>query len=190
MHHETGRDLDAESRWRSWMSEAQRGDRSCYELLLVELLPFVRRIVRGRIGDRPAAEDIVQEVLLSIHTARHTYRSERPFTPWVRAIARNAVIDWRRRQSRLQRREVALEGHEVAGAVEPVTAVSGELSPDLRRALETLPEPQRQAVLLLKVQGLSVSEAAEHVGISAGALKLRAHRGYRALRSVLGREPL
>lgn len=171
------------------MAEAQRGDRSSYERLLNELLPFVRRVVRGRIGNRPAAEDIVQEVLLSIHLARHTYRPERPFGPWVRAITRNAVIDWLRRQGRQQRREVALEGQELAGELAAPERVE-PLSPSVRRALEALPEANRQAVLLLKVEGLSVSEAARRVGISPGALKLRAHRGYRALRTLLGREPV
>jgi RNA polymerase sigma-70 factor (ECF subfamily) len=190
MEGKAGRDLDRESRWRSWMTAAQRGERASYERLLTELLPFVRGLVRGRIGDRPAVEDIVQEVLLSIHTARHTYRAERPFSPWVRAIARNAVTDWGRREARRSRRELALEAVEIPAAEpsqEPATKV---LSPALRRALAALPEPQRQAVLLLKVEGLSVAEAARHVGISPGALKLRAHRAYRGLRTLLGRDLL
>ena len=64
------------------------------------------------------------------------------------------------------------------------------LSPGITRALETLPDAQRQAVVLLKLEGLSVAEAAERIGITPGAVKLRAHRGYRALRDVLGRELL
>ena len=169
------------------MRAAQEGDGQAYEALLLELLPFVRALVRERMGRDPAAtEDVVQEVLLSIHTARHTYRPERPLRPWVRAIARNAVIDWSRWRTR--RREVTLEGIELADPRGHEPSGNGRLSPSLERALASLPDGQRQAVLLLKVQGLSVAEAALRAGISPGALKLRAHRGYLALRRSLGVE--
>jgi RNA polymerase sigma-70 factor (ECF subfamily) len=169
------------------MAAAQAGDREAYQRLLGELLPFVTSLVRGRLADASAAQDIAQDVLLSIHTARHTYRPERDLSPWVRAIARNATVDWQRRQARRRRRERPLEDHEIA-APEPDPAPAEELPPPLRRALDALPAAQREAVHLLKVQGLSVAEAARRVGISPGALKLRAHRGYLALRSLLGRE--
>ena len=185
----TSRNEERDERWRAWMAAAQSGDRKLYELLLGELLPFVRGVVRGRVFDAAAAEDIVQDVLLSIHTARHTFRPERPLAPWVRAIARNAVIDWGRRGVRLRRRESDVDVETLEEAESP----DGEprslrLSPGLERALDALPDSQRQAVWLLKVEGLTVSEAAERVGVSDGALKLRAHRGYEALRTRLGRE--
>ncbi len=167
------------------MIAAQRGDAESYQRLLTELLPFVRGVVRGRLRDDAAADDVVQEVLLSIHTARHTYRPERPLRPWVRAIARNAVVDQVRRRARA--REVALDSAD--GVAAPPGPPSRRLAPGLLRVLAGLPEAQRQAVMLLKVEGLSVGEAAKRAGVSPGALKLRAHRGYRALRDLLGREP-
>jgi RNA polymerase sigma-70 factor (ECF subfamily) len=168
------------------MVAAQRGDARAYEHLLEALLPFVRGIVGSRLRDPAAAEDVTQEVLLSIHTARHTYRSERPLLPWVRAIARNAVVDQLRRAGR--RREVELDP--VAHAPhETPDPLARRLSPGLERALQSLPASQREAVTLLKVEGLSVTDAAARLGVSPGALKLRAHRGYRALRDLLGREP-
>lgn len=170
------------------MAAAQSGDRQLYEQLLEELLPFVRGVVRGRVSDAAAAEDIVQDVLLSIHTARHTYRPERPLAPWVRAIARNAVIDWGRRGVRMRRRESDVDVETVEAAAPARDTGPERLPPALERALETLPDAQRQAVLLLKVEGLTVGEAAERVGVSTGAMKLRAHRGYEGLRTLLGRE--
>jgi RNA polymerase sigma-70 factor (ECF subfamily) len=188
MKGETKKREDRSERWRAWMAAAQQGDADAYQRLLTELLPFVSGIVRGRTGDDPAAEDIVQEVLLSIHTARHTYRPERPVEPWVRTIARNAVIDWARRQARARGRESGVDAADLADA--RVDSPSAVLSPGVERALSSLPEAQRQAVVMLKLEGLTVAEAAERAGTTPGALKLRAHRGYRALRGVLGRELL
>jgi len=175
-------------RWRVWMAAAQQGDAEAYQRLLTELLPFVSGVVRRRVGDDPAAEDIVQEVLLSIHTARHTYRSERPLEPWVRTIARNAVIDWIRKRARARGRESGVDAADLPAP--ELESPSAALSPGVERALTSLPEAQRQAVVMLKLEGLTVAEAAERVGTTPGALKLRAHRGYRALRDLFGRELL
>lgn len=167
------------------MEEAQRGDRGAYQRLLVELLPFVRGVVRERVRSGEE-DDVVQEVLLSIHSARHTYRPGRPLSPWVRAIARNASIDWLRREIRQRRRTSDADTADVPAPEPSDDAEARPLPPGLQRALARLPEPQREAVLLLKVEGLSVAEAARRIGVSPGAVKLRAHRGYRALRGSLG----
>ena len=136
-----------------------------YEKLLLELLPHVRRQVARRIGDPAEREDIVQNVLISLHRARHTYRSERPFGPWLRAVVRNASIDWMRARGRRLRHELSLE--EVAQpSYESPLPGEDALSPELEGALASLPENQRKAVELLHVEGLSVAEAAEGVGVS------------------------
>ena len=170
------------------MAAAQAGDREAYEQLLSDILPMLRRVVRSRVSDSSAADDIVQEVLLSIHTARHTYRPERPLGPWVRTIARNAVIDWGRRQSRQLKRQVDLDTVEPASEEKGPDEFDRGLSPSVRRALESLPDSQREAVVMLKLEGLALQEAAQRAGVSVGALKLRAHRGYRGLRDLLGKE--
>ena len=170
------------------MIAAQAGDGMVYEKLLLELLPYVRRQVARRVGEPAEREDIVQNVLISLHRARHTYRSERPFGPWLRAVVRNASIDWMRARGRRLRHELSLE--EVAEpSYEAPLPGEDALSPELEGALASLPENQRKAVELLHVEGLSVAEAAERVGVSPGALKVRAHRGYRALRALVRRDP-
>ena len=178
-----------ETQWRVWMTAAQRGDAIAYELLLHALVPALRGFVRRRLSDPSAAEDVVQAVLLSIHRARHTWRAERPFGPWWRAIARNAVIDAARRRGRRAAREVPLapehEAFTAAGATDVATEA---LSPELRGALEQLSPSQREAVELLHVEELSVAEAALRAGTTPGALKVRAHRGVAVLRRLLGRE--
>lgn len=182
-----GNRIEREVRWAAWMEQTQQGDPVAYERLLGELLPLVRAVVRERIRGSEA-EDVVQEVLLSIHSARHTHRPGRPVAPWVRAIARNAAIDWIRKEVRARRRHADVDAAEIPAPASSPDVEARPLPRGLRRALERLPTAQREAVLLLKVEGLSVAEAARRVGVSPGAIKLRAHRGYRALRGLLGAE--
>ncbi len=174
-----------EDPWGAWMAAAQDGDGLAYERLLREIVPMLRAFVTSRLRDPVAAEDVVQNVLLSMHRARHTYRPERPFAPWLRAIARNAITDLRREQARRRERETDAEVEHLEGAMPRVEAA---LSERLVRALDQLPGSQREAVALLHLEGLSVAEAAERAGVSPSALKVRAHRGYKALRQILGRE--
>ncbi|MEE9281183.1 MAG: sigma-70 family RNA polymerase sigma factor [Myxococcota bacterium] len=168
------------------MEAAQAGDGVAYERLLLAVLPVLRQLVSARLGDPSSVEDVVQNVLFSIHRARHTFQPGRPFGPWMRAIARNAVVDGQRQRSGRLRRERPLSEAEEVEDKSEATAAAAPLSSSLRRALEALPPGQRQAVELIHLRELSVSEAAKRVGITPGALKLRAHRGYRALRALLG----
>ena len=176
---------EEDARWSGWMAAAQEGDADAYRRLLDELLPALRRLVRARIRDPETAEDVVQNTLLSIHRARHTYRPERSFGPWMRTIARNAMTDAFRERGRRGEREVAVELIEQF-ADEPVDPLrSDALDPELRQALDALPDSQREAVELVQLKGLSVAEAALEAGVTPGALKVRAHRGYVALRKML-----
>jgi RNA polymerase sigma-70 factor (ECF subfamily) len=175
---------ERETRWRTWMVAAQAGETPAYEKLIAELIPYLRRFVQRRLLNAAAAEDVVQNVLISIHRARGTYRPERRFSPWLNASARNAIIDQVRQQTRRSRREVSLEADGVAEpASEPVEPLRQRLSPELEAALSVLPDAQRQAVELIHLHGCSVAEAAAQAGTTKAALKVRAHRGYRAMRA-------
>lgn len=168
------------------MAAAQAGDAELYRELLEEIMPGLRAMVRSRVYDTAAAEDVVQNILLSLHRARHTYRAERPFRPWLNAIARNAIVDSFREQGRRRDRELEVELiDEFAAPPEALPLETGQLSPELSAALARLPDKQREAVQLIQLEGLSVAEAAERAGVTSGALKVRAHRGYRALRKAL-----
>jgi len=181
------------------MAAAQRGDAAAYELLLLSLLAPLRGFVRGRGVDAGEVEDVVQEIVILIHRARHTWRADRPFDPWMWAIARNASTDALRRLGRERARRdrapapFAGDGSPLpstidaaSGAPDPETLLAArELTPALAEALARLPDGQRQAVELLYLEQLPVSEAAARAGVSASALKVRAHRGSRALRRAL-----
>lgn len=165
------------------MIAAQQGDRAAYAALLEDLLPFVRRRLQAQLGGDAGADDVTQQVLLSVHRARHTFRGERGFSPWLNAIVRNAAISWLRRQGRELARWDASEVEALPAA--PTVPADPGRSKQLHRALDRLPGKQREAIVLLKLEGLSIAEAARRARVSEGAIKLRAHRGYRALRQLL-----
>src|SRR5271155_1803138 len=159
----------------------QDGDRDACRVLLDDVGPAVTRFLRKRIADPNELEDIYQDVFMALYESRHTYEPDRPFEPWLFAIARNVAADHARRQfSRAKWEELTAEPPELPHS-DPLAS-----PPDLERVLEQLPPAQREAFSLLKLDGMSVEVAAARTGTSVGALKVRAHRAYRALRKILG----
>jgi RNA polymerase sigma-70 factor (ECF subfamily) len=169
------------------MRRTQQGDERAYAELLVLLAARARSYVRVRTRTPVTwQDDAVQEALIAIHEARHTYDARRPFAPWFYAILQHRFIDVLRREMRVQQREIAVDVWP-----EPAPPPAGESSIDLDlvlRALATLPPRQREIVEGLKLRDESVRDLAGRLGMSAGAVKVTAHRGYRALRRLLGGE--
>ncbi len=176
------------------MRAAQEGDGAAYRDLLAAIVPRIRQLVRRQRGFAGAAEveDLVQNVLLSIHAVRATYDPSRPFTPWLLAIVRNRLVDGARRYGRIARREVHVDELDVTFA-EPETnddIADVRDTAALREAVRALPPGQRQAIELLKLEERSLKEAAEISGTSVGALKVATHRAMATLKRTLakGRE--
>jgi RNA polymerase sigma-70 factor (ECF subfamily) len=166
------------------MRQAQQGDHVAYASLLVLLTAVCRRFARARLGGSPCFDDVVQETLMTVHAARHTYDAARPFAPWFYAIATNRLIDVVRRERRVHRRESAVESlPEVAAGESGNDAVDVEA---IHAALAALPDRQRKVIEGLKFQDRSVKEMAGVMNMSESAVKVTAHRGYRALRRLLG----
>lgn len=163
------------------MALAQSGDSTAYRALLDDVGPSVVRYLSRRVPDRNDLADAYQDTFLALHRARHTYQPPRPIEPWLFAIARNVAADYGRRRQRRAR-------FEVLTADTPEPSATPEADHDdggrLDRAIKALPNRQREAVQLLKVQGLSIVEAAARIGTTPGALKIRAHRAYNALRAA------
>lgn len=159
---------------------AQDGDRQAYEDLLTQLSRLVLAFVRRRVGDAPWTEDVVQETLVALHRARHTYDPSRPFAPWMYAIVQNRLVDALRAQRRRLLREIQPDV-----TAEPSSRAPQErdaLRADVRRAVAGLPDRQRKVIELLKFEDLSVRDVAARLGMSEANVKVTAHRGYRALR--------
>jgi RNA polymerase sigma factor (sigma-70 family) len=171
------------------MRAAQAGGHEAYAELLDDLIPYIRRIVRHRRSflapeDR---EDAVQDVLLSLHAVRATYDGQRPFKPWLLAIVRNRLADRARRDIRRATHEVPAPDPEVTFVQEPANTPDEDYGDctALSRAVSELPAGQRRAIELLKMQELSLKEAAQATGTSVGALKVATHRAMAALRKAL-----
>lgn len=162
-----------------WMALAQHGDGLAYRALLDDLGPQLTRFLRRRLRDREDLADAYQDTFLAMHRARHTYRPLHPIEPWLFAIARNVAADYGRRWQRRTRYEILTEN-----APERGTEPTREMATELDTALRALPNLQREALQLLKFQGLSIREAAAQVGSTPGAVKLRAHRAYLALKAA------
>jgi len=168
------------------MADAQRGDREAYRQALRACLPVVAATARrtGVATDR--VDDVVQDVLLTIHRALPTYDPSRPFLPWLRAIAQRRAIDTLRMTGRRGAREIQDEiaylSHAEAVPDALDTLASQARARDLRTAVAGLPPLQRQAVELLGLQERSLEEASAQTGRSKGALKVNLHRALRALR--------
>ena len=164
----------------AWMERAQRGDRDAYGALLMDLTPSIASFLFERIVDPHEREDVVQDTLVALHRARHTYDPSRPFDPWLFSIARHVMVDHFRRRGVRTAREVLVD-------VLPERAGDGNSDgAGLEEALARLPAAQREAFEMLKLEGLSVAAAAARAGTTTSALKVRAHRAYKALRVLLG----
>jgi len=174
------------------MRAAQQGDGASYLELLRTITPRIRQVIRRQRGFAGIAEveDLVQDVLLSVHTVRATYDPARPFGPWLLAIVRHRLVDGARRYARIARREIHADEEDVTFSEPEANDDISELgdAAALHEAVRALPEGQRQAIELLKLRELSLKEAAQVSGTSVGALKVATHRAMAALRRTLGKE--
>lgn len=167
------------------MRRAQEGDEAAYVELLVLLTREARRYVRGKLRSEALfVDDVVQETLVSVHRARHTWHGQRAFAPWFFAIVHSRLIDAIRRQQRRSAREVGVDvlpdRPPPAGRDSPVDIEA------VRRALAALPPRQREVVEAIKLRDESTRDIAGRLGMSVPAVKVTAHRGYLALRRMLG----
>jgi RNA polymerase sigma-70 factor (ECF subfamily) len=179
-----------------------QGERAAFHRLYALLAPRILAYLWGLIGEKAAAEDLLQQTFLKVHEARSAYvRGANPI-PWIYTIAHRTCLDELRKRKRSRVRltkdgelqagpsadlsGAARDGDGDGGA--PAPGDDGESAAAAMAALEHLPENQRQALILTKVHGRSHAEAAMITGTTPGAIKLRAHRAYEALRKLLGGE--
>lgn len=171
--------------WSSAMARAQTGDPEAYRRLLQDIAPYLRALAARHFRSDADIEDTVQDVLLTVHSVRNTYDPGRPFGPWLVAIANRRIIDGLRRRGRVGAHELPAEpGQETFFATEAnlqEDAVDARL---VRDAIEQLPVGQRDAMRMLKLEEMSLQEAAAASGTSVAALKVATHRAMKRLREL------
>ena len=181
-----------ESELKALMVAGLNGDAAAHRSLLSKLSGHLRAYFKRRltrIGRGPVdAEDLLQEVLIAIHTRRHTYDREQPFTPWLHAIARYRFLDYLRR-TKGTIKDVPIEEASDITAADDFGSIDSAF--DLERAMAGLSAKTRRSIQYVKLEGLSVSETAERLGMSTSAVKVSVHRGLRALSRLFakGRGP-
>ena len=161
------------------------GDGRAYREFLSALGLHLRAFLGRRLSQRPGEiEDLLQEVLLAVHNARHTYRADQPLTAWVQAIARYKLADHFRAFARREALHDPLADDEgELFAVEDGEPAQG--SRDLGKLLHQLPDKQRLPIVHVKLEGLSVEETATLTGLSSSAVKVGIHRGLKALANII-----
>jgi RNA polymerase sigma-70 factor, ECF subfamily len=166
------------------MLRSLAGDAPSYRSLLTELGAHLRSFLRRRLRWLPEEiEDLVQELLLAIHTQRHTYDPGRPLTAWVHAIARYKLIDLLRRRARSDSLNDSLDDQEELFARADTEA--SEASYDVAKLLDALPDRQRLPIQYVKIDGSSVADTARRIGISESAVKIGIHRGLKVLARMM-----
>lgn len=170
----------ARESWPALMAQAQAGDRLAYTRLLKALVPVIRSQIRKRIADDALVEDVIQDVLLTVHRVRHTYDPTYPFLPWLMAIISARAVDALRRRGRYQQWEIPEETlPEAATLADPQKRDSRE---ELAGYLRQLPSRQRAIVEHVHLREMSLMEAAAHNNLSVAAVKSLLHRALKNLR--------
>lgn len=185
MPERTAETAELDGRLRVAMARAQGGDRAAYEAVLREIAPVVRRMARRHGATADFADDVVQDVLITIHGALHAYDPGRSFLAWLTVITERRTIDILRKRGRVGAREVhaplAYEAH--ASADDPERSAEAESdAAGLRAAIADLPASQREAVEALALKEISLEDASKSTGRTKTALKVNLHRAIASLR--------
>jgi RNA polymerase sigma-70 factor (ECF subfamily) len=162
------------------------GDAVSHRALLDRLSRRLRAYYKGKLAgvgrSAEEAEDLVQEAVLAIHLKRHTYDPAELLTPWVHAIARYKLIDFLRRTRTLQA-DVPIDEADTMMAHD-----DAESTYDVKRLMERLSKNMRCSIEAVKLDGLSIAEAADRCGISESGVKVNIHRGLKALAALIAQE--
>jgi RNA polymerase sigma-70 factor (ECF subfamily) len=174
-----------EAHLRALFLKGLAGDQAAHRTFLTEAAGLLRAYFRNRLRGAPEdAEDLVQETLVALHTRRDSYDPNYPLTAWMYAIARYRLIDHLRRAK--HRRHASLDGIEI-GDADPDYEAS-DARHDVTVLLEKLPEKQRTAIRLVKLEEKSVREASSITGLSESDIKISIHRGLKTLMRLMAQE--
>lgn len=172
--------------WADLAHKAQGGDKRAYTKLLTDILPFIKYRIAGGLANPDWADDIAQDVLISVHKSLATYSADRPFKPWLNAIIQFRKTDFLRKHYKVKKVKESVQGN-VEIFSQNVTFQEGlyELK-DIQSAIASLPAKQQKIFKMMKVEGYSAKEVAADMEMSVSAVKVSAHRAASKLREILG----
>ncbi len=175
----------SETSWKEWAVLAQGGDKKAYSQLLRDILPFIHKSILPRVANPEWADDITQEVLMSIHKSLHTYSADRAFTPWL-----NAIIHYRKTDH--LRKYYSSKGNVSVPVEDQINLSADVTSPEdmteyknVEKALLSFPEKQQQIFRLIKIDGYTAKEVANKMEMTESAVKVSAHRTLEKLKQDL-----
>jgi RNA polymerase sigma-70 factor (ECF subfamily) len=181
--------VDADRRLMAAMAAAQSGDKAAYASVLRDCVPIVQRVARSQGAASDFVDDVVQDVLITLHGARATYDPSRSFVAWLTAITQRRTIDILRKRGRSGAREIhaplAFETYAGPDNPERDAARAGEAAA-LRARVAELPDGQREAVQILALGEKSLEDASNATGRTKSSLKVNLHRAIKTLRQRMG----
>ena len=179
---------DFEGGWEELAVLSQKGNKRAYSRLLSELAPYIKLRLSSGLANYDWIEEVVQDVLISVHKSLNSYSPDRPFKPWLNAIIHFRKTDFLRQHyknrdiNQFSRDNADIFGHNVT-----VNPLAGELK-DIEEAMATLPAKQEKLFRLMKIEGYSAAEVAAKMGMSVTAVKVSAHRASNKLKEILGEQ--
>ncbi|MAR56997.1 MAG: RNA polymerase subunit sigma-24 [Rickettsiales bacterium] len=160
--------------------DGMAGNAQAYEQFLHDITRILRRMVSRALKGEDR-EDVIQEILISLHKARHTYDGERPILPWIAAIAQYRINDYLRKHYASARHEmIDIEDLQITDVTElPSTHES------LEEILYSVPEREKQILTMMYVEGYTAKETGERLNMQVSAVKVAARRAAQKLRKTL-----
>lgn len=173
-------------KWREWALLAQQGDQNAYRKLLTSIMPVISGYLAKKMANPVWVDDVMQDVLISIHKSLHTYDPDQPFMPWLMAITNFRHKDFLRNYYRQNRdQQTSLENPEFIKKNVTETAFAGEYK-DVETILSDLPDKQRQVFEMMKLRGYTAKDVSKKTGMTIAAVKVSVHRTMQRLKDTLG----
>ena len=169
--------------WEETMKLALNGDSEAYKTILEKLGEKIDTHLQFKIFDKEDIPDICQDILISVHNARHTYDSNRPFLPWVMAITRYKTIDYIKSKTRKTQTFTPFDNIEESALFsESLDNICSSM--EVETFMATLKQPERELLSFVKLEGYSVKDAAEKFSMSESNVKTSVHRIVKKLRHI------
>lgn len=173
--------LEEDNTLEELMHKAQNGDKLAYGLVLQESAKILRGFLINKLGNMEDVEDVLQEILVSVHKSRHTYDKSRAYKPWLYSIAKFRLCDFFRKVYKKNEHEVPLSEEMEKLNSEDVTEQSDDYEL-LNEAIAKLPQKQQDIIRLMKFEGYTAKEVASKLDMNESAVKVSAHRAYKLIK--------